>query len=136
MSSKIGHPLPIVLSDGGGAEVSELFTDLRLLSLLSPPHEIKFHISLTLAQFTIQKSDQTMWTNSLLPGNWRLNWRLLMRRGVDRCSYAWPGSPGGRPGACNGGGEFDGQCLEHVACKINLFLYRNKYDLVVLCPSA
>lgn len=131
MSSKIGHPLPIVLSDGGGAEVSGLFTDLRLLFLLSPPHEIKFHISLTLAQFSTQKSDQTMWINSLLPGNWR----LLMRSGVDRCSYAWPGSPGGRPGACNGGGEFDGQCLEHVACKINLFLYRNKYDLVVCDPQ-
>lgn len=55
-----------------------------------------------------------------------------MRTGVDRCSYTWPGSPGGPPGACNGGGEFDGRCLEHVACKINLFLYRNKYDLVVL----
>lgn len=36
MSSEIGH-LPIVLSEGVGAEVSGLFTDLRLIPLSPIP---------------------------------------------------------------------------------------------------
>lgn len=119
MSSELGHPLPVVLSDGGGAEVSGLFTDLRPTLLSYPLHEIGLHISLTSSTIYHPK------VRSNHVDRFPLTWELAV---IDEC-WSRRVQLCLAPGASNGGGGFDGQCLEYVACKIHLLVsYRNSMN--------